>query len=86
MTILSRRLDQAYVTATATYRGETRDLGVFNGFDGGGATADSSKIRRGWTWARATRASFRSSSAATRQLASQSTWSLGGEHDQPAVE
>jgi hypothetical protein len=49
MAILSRRQDQAYVTATATYRGDTRDLGVFNGFDGGGATADSSKIRRGGT-------------------------------------
>jgi len=37
------------VTATATYRGETKDLGIFNGFDGGGATSDSSKIRRGGT-------------------------------------
>jgi hypothetical protein len=50
--IQSRRQDQAYVTATATYKGETRDLGVFNGSDGGGATADSSKIRRGGTRAR----------------------------------
>jgi hypothetical protein len=49
MAIESRRVDQAYVTAVATYKGHTEDLGVFNGFDGGGATADSSKIRRGGT-------------------------------------
>jgi hypothetical protein len=47
MATQSRRADQAYVTAVATYKGRTEDLGVFNGFDGGGATADSSKIRRG---------------------------------------
>jgi hypothetical protein len=49
MAIQSRSADQAYVTAVATYKGRTEDLGVFNGFDGGGATADSSKIRRGGT-------------------------------------
>src|SRR3954462_14666845 len=47
MAIQSRRADQAYVVVTATYRGETKDIGVFNGFDGGGATSDSSKVRRG---------------------------------------
>jgi hypothetical protein len=45
--ILSRREDQAYVLVSVTYRGETKDLGEFNGFDGGEATADSSKVRRG---------------------------------------
>jgi hypothetical protein len=42
-------MDQAYVTASVTYRGETRDLGVFNSFDGGEATSDDTKVRRGGT-------------------------------------
>jgi hypothetical protein len=46
---VSRREDQAYVTASVTWRGETRDLGVFNSFDGGEATSDDTKVRRGGT-------------------------------------
>lgn len=46
---MSRRVDQAYVVLTVSYRGETRDLGVWNGWDGGDASADGSKVRRGGT-------------------------------------
>lgn len=46
---MSRRVDQAYVTVTVSYRGETRDLGPFNAEEGGNATADGSKVRRGGT-------------------------------------
>jgi hypothetical protein len=46
---MSRRMDQAYVVVSVTYRGETRDLGVFNTFDGGEATSDDTKVRRGGT-------------------------------------
>lgn len=46
---MSRREDQAYVTFTVTYRGETRDLGVFTSLDGGDATSDNTKVRRGGT-------------------------------------
>lgn len=35
------------VTAVATYRGETRDLGVWDTFEGGDVTAPNSKHRRG---------------------------------------
>jgi hypothetical protein len=35
------------VTASVTYRGETRDLGVFDTWEGGGVTADNTKHRRG---------------------------------------
>jgi hypothetical protein len=46
---VSRREDQAYVVVSVTYRGETRDLGVFNALDGGEATSDDTKVRRGGT-------------------------------------
>jgi hypothetical protein len=46
---MTRRVDQAYVVVSVTYRGETRDLGVFNGLDGGEATAEDTKVRRGGT-------------------------------------
>jgi hypothetical protein len=46
---MTRRVDQAYVIVSVTYRGETRDLGVFNELDGGEATSDDTKIRRGGT-------------------------------------
>jgi hypothetical protein len=46
---MSRRADQAYVTASVTFRGETRDLGVFNTWEGGGKTSDDTKVRRGGT-------------------------------------
>lgn len=46
---MSRREDQAYVVASVTYRGETRDLGVFNSWDGGESTSDDTKVRRGGT-------------------------------------
>lgn len=46
---MTRRVDQAYVVVSVTYRGETRDLGVFNTFDGGEASSEDTKIRRGGT-------------------------------------
>lgn len=46
---MSRREDQAYCVASVTYRGETRDLGVFTEFEGGEATAEDTKVRRGGT-------------------------------------
>jgi hypothetical protein len=46
---MSRREDQAYVVVSVSYRGETRDLGVFNSWDGGGVTSDDTKVRRGGT-------------------------------------
>lgn len=46
---MTRRVDQAYVVVSVTYRGETRDLGAFNTWDGGEATADDTKVRRGGT-------------------------------------
>lgn len=36
-----------YITCTVTYRGETRDFGVFDTWEGGNVTADNTKHRRG---------------------------------------
>lgn len=46
---MTRRVDQAYVVVSVTYRGETRDLGVFNSWEGGAATSEDTKSRRGGT-------------------------------------
>jgi len=35
------------VTASVTYRGETRDFGVFDTWEGGNVTSDNTKHRRG---------------------------------------
>lgn len=35
------------ITVSVTYRGETRDLGVFDTWEGAGVTADNTKHRRG---------------------------------------
>lgn len=38
---------QSKVTVSVTYRGETRDLGIFDTWSGAGVTADNTKHRRG---------------------------------------
>jgi len=35
------------ITVSVTYRGETRDLGIFDTWEGGNVTADNTKHRRG---------------------------------------